>query len=162
MTVYSTSTTQRFTDALLAAVAAANPTLAVVDGPPPASMLQLKEIFWIGDVNGEQDWKAFGNANRPKEEQYTVVCHISVISPTTPNSTETQANLNRRVMAILATVEQLLRANPTLGLDNDPAGGTAGYVVYSEVRSPFRLTKRGNDTTRESALEFGVFVRARL
>lgn len=163
MTTYSTSLIQTFTDAFLANLQARAglKNVLITDGPPPASYTQTGEIMWLGDVNGEQEWAALGNPNRPRNEEFTIDCYISCIGPALPNDPNAQTTLSKQCFTLMAEVEQCLRADPTQGIV--PAGNqTGGWIRFAEVRSPLILTKRADDTARESALQFGVYVAARL
>ena len=83
---YNHSRIQPYTDAFVAAMdTATGPTVTVVDGPPPASLMQTASIVWVGDVQGAQATIALGSStdSGPKEEEFMLQVHISIYTATT-------------------------------------------------------------------------------
>lgn len=164
MTTYAHSTIQLYTDNLIANLKA-RPGLAqtlISDGPPPAGAAQVDEWMMFGDVDGNQKWATINAVRRPRDEEYTIECIISVVSQTILNDDGVQAALNLRAMTIFAELEDELRGNPTQGVGPATGINPAGYVIESEILSPVRLQKRASDTAREAGMEIGIRVKARL
>lgn len=163
MTVYSTSVIYRYTAALVQQVQAALPNVVVVDGPPAGGLMPVGELVWVGDVEGRQKYRALGNANRPREEEFFVTCWISIVDASTSDQQDLHTIQTERAFEILAAVETLLRATPTLGLDAiTPSTAAGGYVVLSEVGEKVNVRKRGDDGGRETSVEFVIRVKAHL
>jgi hypothetical protein len=165
MTTYPTSTIQQYTDNLVDNLKKRSglKDTFIGDGPPPLDAMQLKEWIVLGDVNGGQKWAVVDAQRRPRDEEYTIDVLISVVSATVPGDDKLQSALNNRCMALFAELEQELRGNPTQGVGQPTGFYNGGFVIVSEIANPnVKLQKRGNDTAREAAMEFGITVKARL
>lgn len=130
----------------------------VTDGPPPAALLQTAAVVWVGDVAGMQQTIALGNAadSGPKQEIFEMQVHISIFGQTTPQAVNTHQLQGDRAFSILKTIGAALRANQTLGV-NQQADSTA-YVNFAEIRGGMEVKKGGNDQARETTLSFIVYV----
>jgi hypothetical protein len=150
---------QPYTDALVAAVAAATPDdVFVTDGPPPAALLQAGQVVWVGDVAGAQNTIALGDSadEGPKNEEFSLQMHVSIYGPTTANATNTHSLQGNQAFGIFETIDQTIRSDPEMGL-TDVANPRA-YVRFAEVRGPVVVRKGGNDQARETTVSFAVFV----
>lgn len=167
---YATTVIQDYTDALIANLKARTglSDVFITDGPPLPAQLgavgadMIGKWLMLGDVQGGQTWAAIDAQRRPRNEEFTITCVISVVQQATV-ADDIQADLNRSAIAIFQELEQELRANPTQGVG--PATGTnpAGYVIESQIANPdVQLQKRATDTVREAAMQFGIHVKARL
>lgn len=144
-TVPTTSTIPAFRAALLTQLQA-RPALAevlVTDGNPPAP---AKEYIALGATIFEQEWSHLGKYAR--NERYRQVVMISVLFA----GTDTQVQAAARAFVLYAEVEDELRDDPTLGLDN-LIGAQVGDGVY---------TPRWDDQYRQADLTFEINVHARI
>lgn len=151
---------QTYTEAFVAAMdTATGPLVTVVDGPPPASLMQTAQIVWVGDVQGMQATIALGSAadSGPKEEEFLMQVHISIYGATTGSATNTHALQGQQAFEILESINAALRADESLGLT--PTANPRAYVTFAETRGPVQVRKGGSDTSRETSVSFGVFVR---
>jgi hypothetical protein len=130
----------------------------VTDGPPPAALLQTAAVVWVGDVVGVQTTSGLGNSDDsgPKQEQFEMQVHISILGQTTPMAINTHQLQGTQAFALFKTIGAALRANQSMGLTS--AADSTAYVTFAEVRSPIEVKKGGNDQARETTLSFVVYV----
>lgn len=150
---------QPYTDAFVAAVDAATPdSVFVTDGPPPPAYLQAGQVVWVGDVEASQTTVALGDPTNtgPKDEAFNLECHISIYGEISPSTTNAHKLQGEQAFAILETINETLRQDQELGLT--PDANAKAYVRFAETRGPIRVTKGGNDKSRETMLSFVVFV----
>lgn len=130
----------------------------VIDGPPPAALMQTAAVVWVGDVVGVQTTVGLGDSNDsgPKKEEFEMQVHISIFGQTTPAATNTHQQQGKQAFDLFTTIGAALRAQQDMGL-TATADPTA-YVSFAEARSPMELKKGGNDQSRETSLSFTVYV----
>ena len=147
------TTTSRAPDVIDALVAlfAAAPALTgvkVIDGPPVTGdpLHEAVYIGYDGDPDGDgqavdfaQEWGAIGQ--KSKNETFTVTCAVVVWKGGT-----LVRPIRARAFELLATVEDLLRGDPSLGMPPPTVVAlAAGSCVQSqrasglEVRIPFQI-----------------------
>ena len=127
------------------------PGLSTIDihgGPPIASTAQKGSKLWFGDVKGEQSWVSIARSVNPKEENYTVDGVIDIIATTRDMDSVVDA-----AFAILAEVEDHLRANPDQGIT---------HVIWSGINGPIEHYKRRSDQVAQCVIYFGIEVKARI
>jgi hypothetical protein len=150
---------QPYTAAFVAAMdAATGPNVTLVDGPPPASLLQTAQVVWVGDVTGAQATIALGSPtdSGPKQEEFMMQVHISIYGPTTPAALNTHALQGEQAFTILEAINAKLRSDERLGLT--PEANPSAYVTFAETRGPVQVKKGGSDTARETSVSFSVYV----
>jgi hypothetical protein len=101
-------------------------------GHPGRNM--AREMVFIGDVSISQEFKALGG--RTKHETFELDLIISVVKPGAQQRVATE-----RAFELLATIEELLRANLTLD----------GLVAWLNVR-PEQLTEGFSEDGREAEI----------
>lgn len=155
----SQSLIQPFTDAFVEAMGSVvPPNVTVVDGPPPASLLQTAQVVWVGDVQGAQATVALGRPNDsgPKEEAFSMQVHISIYGQTTAAALNTHQLQGQQAFEILEAINAKLRSDERLGLT--PEANPKAYVTFAETRGPVQVRKGGNDNARETSISFSVYV----
>ena len=104
----------------------ATPPLQVVEGNPGGDAQQ--EFISIGEaIAGDESWAGLGATS--SDEEYTVTVYVQVETPGNE-----RAEVQARVKAIYSRCQQLLRADPTLGLGTTSGG--VGTVRNAKVSTP--------------------------
>lgn len=126
--------------------------MIISDGPPTAGEYAAPEWIALLDVEFEQTAHAMNVSNRPREERYTQTVLITVVRTSQRNE-----GSSTRAWELFREVEQAIRTNPTL---QGFYTGT-GQIVSAQVGAG-RFSKRAGDEQRESAIQFGIRVHARI
>ena len=111
-------------------------------GMPPGSL--QREHILFGLVDATQEYRALGTVR--KFEDYTLTVFIGV----SREGTDQQA-ADDRALALMAEVEEVLRADPTV----------SGTVLTAQVER-YRLEPLASDTTREARITLEIQTRARI
>jgi hypothetical protein len=131
--------------AALLALLQARPALAGVQlgyGMPTGAL--QREHMLLGLVDATQEYRALGTTR--KFEDYAVTMHIGVMR----EGTDQQA-ADERALALMAEVEAVLRADPTV----------SNTVLTAQV-DRYRLEPLASDTTREARITLDIQTRARI
>jgi hypothetical protein len=115
----TTSTIPDVCEALVAHLAAANPGTQVEWGRPQDALIKRKTIY-VGDVDGDSRIPTMKAGRKERDEQYTV--DVLFVSAPPRGSRSTAA---RDVLAMYATLEDMVAGDPTLG------GGVVTYSGYA-------------------------------
>jgi len=98
-----------------------------------------REFIALGDISGSQEFAALGALR--KDETYTLTVYCSVLREGNQQQTCTE-----RAFTLASELEDLLRADPTVG----------GAVRVAQLAQPFALEEFANDQARQSVLTLGV------
>lgn len=98
-----------------------------------------REFIALGDISGSQEFAALGALR--KDETYTLTVYCSVLREGNQQQTCTE-----RAFTLASELEDLLRADPTVG----------GSVRVAQLAQPFQLEEFANDQARQSVLTLGV------
>ena len=140
----ATSTIPAFKNALYTRLAARSGLSGVqVSYGWPTGAVSREHII-LGGVDGMQEFRTIGAQHR--FEEYTVTVYINVLREGVQQQT-----CDERCLALMAELENELRADPTVN----------NTVLTAELGS-FVLEPMANDQQREARLRGGVSVKARI